>query len=572
MSEEFKINEKKNHLNDNYSPNDSNQHSINNNFPSHQAAFNNTNPTPTSSPDSNTHLINEFPKTGEIPTQIQNKNNIYHDYIYRENKNKEQPFQQMNPQQTLNMPPYPQSFQHQYYQPQQNINYPNVNYPNPPVHYSFIPQPQTENQSKLAQTQIPTPLQLPNYPGEYNQSQNTNIGFPGYQIPAANVPISPQYYYPPPSMQNINFPNQPPFNPINYNVPQPQEIQPQVQIPFQYYNANPAYPSYSPYPNVSQNIIPLQDNLITPSDTHEYINPYLKLIYNGCMCAASGVISKLITINMSVLESKFSLDHTEFPDAFKKICKHFDSAKSLCAIFPFCLALVINEYSKLSISYVFGFNDKKMHEQLHKGEKDIIYYKNAISKSFLSSFLLGFILSKPLNLFDSIVLGISNQLDVKGKKFDEHSVRQSIKNNYYENFYRKLHNYSTVLYTLHFGLYFGIYDSTKHLSKYFHSNTFLVNFKLALLTSVFTNCLLYPLELVRKRFSYNLIYNNNKIFDTTDKLPKEPFFKEFKDMCKSSLKIIKENSFKVLGYGLYNKILPSTFTAFTVALYENYRL
>lgn len=356
----------------------------------------------------------------------------------------------------------------------------------------------------------------------------------------------------------------------NYIYPQnqQQQIQPLTQL---YYNPN-TFPA-----NYQTSFLPPQANQIIPQipteseAAHGHINPYIKLLYNGGMACVAGVIAKLLTLNIHILESKNSIEHTQFPESYKKILRNFGSAKALAAIFPFSLSLVLWEYSKKTVDFIFRYDEKNFNEKYLSGKTDAVLYKNVYSRNFLASFAMGYLLAKPLNLFDSIILGVSHRLDVKGEKIDEKIIRQNIKDGYYEKFYNKLHNYSMTVYTMKFGFFFGFYDTIKFFNNYYRAHNFFVNFKLAFYVSMLTNFMVYPYEVARKKFAYELIYHNYKQLEAPEPIKKEPFFKEFKEIFKNSSYVFRDNSFRSFGYGMANKVLPSFFTAFAVAIYENYR-
>jgi len=419
-----------------------------------------------------------------------------------------------------------------------------------------VPQPHQLNKIQYnfrsqEQTNRIEPQILNNYPNNFNNipiNHTPNLqNFPNYQIPVkANFQQDSPYLYQSSGVHSI-------INPVYY------------QIPLLY---NPVIPNY---PNSIESQINYSPNLID-SLNKKNINPYFKIIYNAAISVISGLTSKLLTFNIHDLENKKSIEHTQFQENFKKILRSFTSTKSISSIFPFCISMFFWEYSKKVIDYIFKYDEHLLNEKYLNNNRDTELYKNVYSRSFISSFFMGFLLSKPLNLFDSVILGVSYSMDIKGEKIDEKIIRKNINDGFYERIYNKLHNYSVTVYTLHFGLFYGFYETSKFFNRYYRSQNFFTNFKLAFYLSMITNLFVYPYELVRQKFSLGLIYtNNNKILESNEQIKKLSFLTEFKNILKESSYIFRDNNLKIIGYGMLNKILPSFFTAFTMSIYENYK-
>ena len=452
-----------------------------------------------------------------------------------------------------------------------NEENPNVlNLAQNPVYY----QTSKANQANQTHEQNNIPLQM--------QMQNQNQ-YPIYvQTPISNQ--IPSAYGNPnliPNQTQTNYLNNNQNNQNSFEIPNKLEnknpiiIQnpnlpnsPATQSQF-YCNQTPVIPNYQ-IPIVPQ-INPIPVRVPSEPQTHGYINPYFKLLYNCGMSFVSGLIAKLLTMNIHVLESKNSFENSHFPESYRKLMRNFGSSKALAAIFPFSFTLVLWNYMKKPIEFVFRLNEKKLNEKYLSGNIDASLYLDILSRNLSSSFLMGYLLSKPLNFFDSVILGISHMIDVKGKKIDEQVIRKNIKEGYYVKYYNKMHNYSLIVYTLKYGLFFAGFDTIKFFKRDYRSHNFFANFKLAFYVSIFSNIFVYPFEIARQKFAYELIYYNYKQLETSEPIKKESFFKEFKEIFKYTKSIFIDNSSKTIGYGMFNKCLPSFYTAFAVAFYENYK-
>ncbi len=134
------------------------------------------------------------------------------------------------------------------------------------------------------------------------------------------------------------------------------------------------YSSHTPY------IAPIYNQLqqhtspsLSEPESYGNINPYIKFLYNGSIACFSGIIAKLMTLRINVLESIQSVENTEFPESYRRIQRNFGSSKALCAIFPFSFSLVLWEYSKKTIEFIFRYDAKKLNEKYKTNDKSTQY-------------------------------------------------------------------------------------------------------------------------------------------------------------------------------------------------------
>jgi len=196
---------------------------------------------------------------------------------------------------------------------------------------------------------------------------------------------------------------------------------------------------------------------------------------------------------------------------------------------------------------------------------------------------MGFMLYTPLTYVECAVLYIDktlvinnkkNLVEFMGKRINYNDVLELLEKlkkevKFVPNFVIKINNYSLVVYTLKYGIFFGLFDSVKHFKRNTRVYNFYENFKLGFFVSMFTNFLVYPFDIAREKFCYELVHNKYKKLETLEDGKIQSIFKELKPILKNTFNVFRDHSLVKLGYGIYNRaFLPAFFTGYTIAFYE----
>ncbi len=406
---------------------------------------------------------------------------------------------------------------------------------------------------------IPQNTVSQNIPDVYNnQNPNTNPNEKHFMNNNYN-PIQIQNQFP----SNNNYPTNNPNIPVN--------TQPQ-QYPYHFNQNYPIYPQTPMSNNVPLNQSFSEPQKITTEVNHKkQINLY-KFLYNSFMAVSSGIIANLVTFNIHIYENKKSIEHTQFPDSFKNHLIKFSSNKSVCSTYPFSFCLAFWEPIRKSVDYILRIDEKKLKDKYLNGNIDASLILKVFWKNIISSYLMGFIFSKPLNFFDSVVLGIAHITDKKKEKITESKIRDGVRDDFFLKIYRKLHNYSVIVYTSKIGVFFSVYEIHKFLQIENQQQAYFTNFFNGFLLSLLTNAFSYPQEIVRQKFAYELIYHNDKIFEQGESVKREPFNQEYNEIKKIMNLLLKDKGFNNLKYGMSNMFFSSFFTGITITLYEAYKI
>ena len=393
-------------------------------------------------------------------------------------------------------------------------------------------------------------IQIPNS-SQFQVDPNLSVNFQKQQ----NINPNPTSFINPNLTSNINpFSNQM-YNNTNYN--QVSNI-PILNIG----NVPPINPNIYPVQNPLFYNIPNQETIHHIPKKDSYLRIFLyKYLYNGFNSFASCVTAKLITLSFDRLLYKDTLESHYYPTKREKILSNFDSYKSIGTIIPFAFALHTNIYLNKIIYDYLSLEENKYNKFL-KTEINII-----------SSFSMGYLFSKPLNVFDVVLMWLFNLIEVKGESLDTKDIRKKIKENQYDNIHRKLSNYSTLVYSLQYGVFFGLYNTGKICNEYFRKNHFTGNFCLALTSSFIANSIVYPFDLVRKKSAYDIVTIHKDYLDSKEKLPKQKFMLDVKDLYENVKILLKnENNTELIKNGIKNRFILSIFTAFGVGIFEHFRI